>query len=81
MELDPNNVKAYYRRGTCLLESGDAVGALDDFLKVQKLEPQNKAAINQITKCKSEIQKESQKEKKLYANMFAKFAESDRKVS
>lgn len=80
MEIDPNNVKAYYRRGLSLFESGDANGALEDFNKVQKLEPDNKAALNQITLCKQEIKKQNDKEKRLYANMFSKFADADEKV-
>lgn len=80
LEIDTNNVKAYYRRGLSLFESGDANAALEDFVKVQQLEPDNKAALNQITLCKQEIKKQNDKEKRLYANMFNKFAEADQKV-
>ncbi|XP_031627970.1 FK506-binding protein 59 isoform X2 [Contarinia nasturtii] len=79
LEIDPKNVKAYFRRGTSLFATGDAKSALDDFLKVQELEPDNKAATNQITLCKAKIKEENDKEKKLYANMFSKFAEADAK--
>lgn len=34
LEIDPKNVKAYYRRGTSYFESGDPVAALQDFMKV-----------------------------------------------
>lgn len=34
LEIDPKNVKAYYRRGTSHLESGDPQSALEDFTKV-----------------------------------------------
>lgn len=34
LEIDPNNVKAYYRRGTSHLEAGDAQSAMEDFMKV-----------------------------------------------
>lgn len=47
---------------------------------MQELEPENKAAINQITICKQEIKKENDREKQLYANMFTKFADADKKV-
>lgn len=49
-------------------------------LQAQELEPENKAAANQITLCKAEIKKQNDKEKKMYANMFTKFAEADKKV-
>lgn len=48
--------------------------------QAQQLEPENKAAINQITLCKQEIKKQNDKEKKMYANMFTKFADADKKV-
>lgn len=35
LEIDPNNVKAYFRRGTAVFETGDAATALEDFLKVR----------------------------------------------
>lgn len=35
LEIDPKNVKAYYRRGTSYLDGGDAAAALADFTKVQ----------------------------------------------
>lgn len=47
---------------------------------MQQLEPENKAALNQITLCKQEIAQQNQKEKRLYANMFSKFADADTKV-
>lgn len=49
-------------------------------MQVKELEPDNKAALNQITICKQEIKKQNDKEKRMYANMFSKFAEADEKV-
>lgn len=49
-------------------------------MQALQLEPENKATINQITMCKQEIKKQNDKEKRLYANMFSKFAEADKKV-
>lgn len=48
--------------------------------QAQQFEPENKAAANQITLCKAEIKKQNDKEKKMYANMFTKFADADKKV-
>ncbi|RVE44294.1 hypothetical protein evm_011018 [Chilo suppressalis] len=77
LKFDPNNVKGLFRRGQALLGLGDAEMAMKDFEKVAEAEPQNKAAANQILVCKSTIQKQKQKEKQLYANMFDKFAKHD----
>ncbi|XP_048005717.1 FK506-binding protein 59 isoform X1 [Leguminivora glycinivorella] len=75
--FDANNVKGLFRRGQALLGLGEAEQALQDFQHVVEAEPQNKAAANQIAVCKQTIQKQKQKEKKLYANMFDKFAKHD----
>lgn len=80
MEIEPNNVKAFYRRGLSYLAGGEPQLALDDFNKVQEVEPENKAAINQITMCKHAIKEYHTKQKKLYANMFTKFAAADTQV-
>ncbi|KAI5634447.1 FKBP-type peptidyl-prolyl cis-trans isomerase domain-containing protein [Phthorimaea operculella] len=80
LKLDANNVKGLFRRGQALLGLGEAEQALLDFQKVVAAEPQNKAALNQITVCKQTIAKQKQKEKALYANMFDKFAKHDTEV-
>jgi len=49
-------------------------------LQVIQLEPGNKAAANHIVICKQKIKQNKDKEKKLYANMFAKLAAGDKEV-
>ncbi|XP_062142282.1 FK506-binding protein 59 [Drosophila sulfurigaster albostrigata] len=80
LELDANNVKALYRRGQCNLVINELEEALDDFQKVIELEPTNKAAANHIVICKQKIKQNKDKEKKLYANMFAKLAANDKET-
>ncbi|KAK9500139.1 hypothetical protein O3M35_001456 [Rhynocoris fuscipes] len=78
LEMDPNNLKALFRRGQALLQLSEPALAKKDFEKVVELEPTNKAAVAQINIC---IQKQKEihtKEKKMYANMFEKFAQKDR---
>ncbi|XP_055371443.1 FK506-binding protein 59 [Condylostylus longicornis] len=77
LELDDKNVKGYYRRGQCYISLNEYDKALQDFEKVQKLDPSNKATVAQIAYCKRKKNEFYQKEKKIYANMFAKFAASD----
>ncbi|XP_060802150.1 FK506-binding protein 59 isoform X1 [Amyelois transitella] len=77
LKLEPRNVKGLFRRGLALLGLGDAELALQDFQAVAQAEPQNKAAANQIIVCRATIQKQQQREKQLYANMFDKFAKKD----
>lgn len=60
---------------------GETEKALADFEKVLELEPENKAALNQITICKQKIKQYQNEEKARYKNMFARFAETDGTVS
>lgn len=78
LNIDKNNVKALYRRGQSRLALGDAEKALEDFGTVQTLEPENKAALNQITICKQKIKAYNEQQKKVFAGMFTKFAQSDK---
>lgn len=81
LEIDHKNVKALYRRGQSRLSLGDFENALTDFNAVREIEPENKAALNQITICKQKIKDYNEQQKKVFANMFTKFAKSDKQVS
>lgn len=58
------------------LERNEYDLALEDFEKVVELEPDNKAAKNQILLCKQRKKQFLEREKKLYANMFQKLLSS-----
>lgn len=77
LSLDPNNVKALYRRGQAHLTLGEVDKALVDFEHVHQLDPENKAAQNQIAVCKQKIKQYHQEEKARYKNMFSRFAAAD----
>ncbi|XP_011495235.1 PREDICTED: FK506-binding protein 59 [Ceratosolen solmsi marchali] len=77
LELDPKNEKAFFRRGQVHLDLASPELAVKDFKEVIKIEPKNSAAAKQIIICNNLIKKELSKEKKLYANMFEKFAKED----
>ncbi|XP_055682652.1 FK506-binding protein 59 isoform X2 [Lutzomyia longipalpis] len=78
LEIDSKSVKAYYRRGLAHVALGYLEKALEDFKEVQQLEPTNKAAQNQIVLLKQKLKEATEKERKIYANMFAKFADADK---
>ncbi len=54
--------------------------ALKDFQEVVKLNPSNSAAKQSIQTCREQIKAYQQKEKQLYANIFAKMAQKNEKV-
>lgn len=81
IKMDENNEKAYFRRGQALLQLGEPQLAIKDFNEVLRLEPNNKAAQTQLTACQKLIKEQLSREKKIYANMFDKFAKVDAQVN
>ncbi|KAK6637332.1 hypothetical protein RUM44_007747 [Polyplax serrata] len=81
LELDPNNVKGLFRRGQASLNMSEPEAAKLDFEAVIRLEPGNKLAANHISMCCNKIKQQREREKKLYANMFEKFAQQDKEDS
>lgn len=80
LEISPKNEKALFRRGQANLNLASPEIAIKDFQAVVTIEPKNTAAVKQIAICNDVIKKDLAKEKKLYANMFEKFAKQDRQV-
>uniref|UniRef100_A0A671LPW0 peptidylprolyl isomerase n=1 Tax=Sinocyclocheilus anshuiensis TaxID=1608454 RepID=A0A671LPW0_9TELE len=80
LELDANNEKALFRRGEALVVMKEFDRARADFQRVTQLYPANKAAKSQIALCQKHIKEQHEKDKRLYANMFQKFAERDAKA-
>ncbi|XP_023652332.1 peptidyl-prolyl cis-trans isomerase FKBP4 [Paramormyrops kingsleyae] len=79
LELDQSNEKALFRRGEALCAMKEFEQARDDFQKVLQLYPNNKAAKTQVAICQRQLKEQHEKDKRLYANMFQKFAERDAK--
>ncbi|XP_069759761.1 LOW QUALITY PROTEIN: peptidyl-prolyl cis-trans isomerase FKBP4-like [Narcine bancroftii] len=78
LELDPNNEKALFRMGEARLAMNDFELAKANFQKIVQLYP-NKAAKMQIGICQKKIKEQLDREKKIYAKMFSKFASTDAK--
>lgn len=81
LEIDANNEKALFRRGQALLGVGEPQLASNDFTQCLKIDPNNKAAQTQLAVCAKTLKEQLQKEKKIYANMFDKFAKMDTQVT
>lgn len=79
LELDSANEKALFRRGEALFAMKEFESARDNFQKVTQLYPSNKAAKSQVALCQKRIKEQHEKDKRIYANMFQKFAERDSK--
>ncbi|XP_076127157.1 peptidyl-prolyl cis-trans isomerase FKBP4 isoform X1 [Alosa pseudoharengus] len=81
LELDANNEKALFRHGEALFGLKEFERARDDFTRVTQLYPANRAAKAQVQVCQKHMKEQHEKDKRLYAGMFQKFAERDAKVS
>ncbi|CAN9511806.1 unnamed protein product [Ophioblennius macclurei] len=80
IEIDESNEKALYRRGEARLTCNEFSLAMADFQQVLQVNPSNRAARSQISICQSKIKEHHEQDKKIYANMFQKFAERDAKT-
>lgn len=80
VEIDPKNEKAYFRQGQASLKLDEPAQASKQFSEVLRLEPNNQAAKAQLVICNKMLSEQLKKEKKIYANMFDKFAKSDTQV-
>uniref|UniRef100_A0A8C1YNN2 peptidylprolyl isomerase n=1 Tax=Cyprinus carpio TaxID=7962 RepID=A0A8C1YNN2_CYPCA len=80
IDLDPENEKALYRRGEARLLRNEFSMALVDFKQVLQVNSFNHAARSQIAVCRRKIREHNERDKKIYANMFQRFAEHDAKV-
>ncbi|XP_037623515.1 peptidyl-prolyl cis-trans isomerase FKBP4 isoform X1 [Sebastes umbrosus] len=79
LDLDASNEKALFRRGEALFGMKEFDRAKDDFQQVVQLYPANKAAKSQVNLCQKRIKEQHEKDKRIYANMFQKFADRDSK--
>lgn len=77
--LDSANEKGLYRRGEAQLLMNEFELAKGDFEKVLEVNPQNKAARLQISMCQKKAKEHNERDRRIYANMFKKFAEQDAK--
>ncbi|XP_023394270.1 peptidyl-prolyl cis-trans isomerase FKBP5 [Pteropus vampyrus] len=77
--LDSANEKGLYRRGEAQLLMNEFESAKGDFEKVLEVNPQNKAARLQISVCQKRAKEHNERDRRIYANMFKKFAEQDAK--
>ena len=80
LAIDANNEKGLFRRGQAYLGLKEYDLAKNDFQAVLKLDPNNKAAKNQLLQCVQAIKAQLEKEKTTYRNMFELFAKQDLKV-
>ena len=71
--------KAFFRRGEAHFQLKDYELAMNDFQNVLDMDQDNKAARNKVAICLQEIKAQKNRDKRIFANMFDKFARIDAK--
>ncbi|CAJ0587853.1 unnamed protein product, partial [Mesorhabditis spiculigera] len=77
LKMDPKNVKALYRKGCAKLSFADFDEAVAIFTEIRHIEPNNKAAQQQILLCKQRSKEFEQSERRRYKRLFAKKSEAE----
>ena len=71
LEIDPKNVKAFFRKGLAYLPTKDYEKAIEQFDKVLELDPNNSEAKTKKAFCTNELANYYQKQKQIYKNLFS----------
>lgn len=79
LEIDAKNEKAFFRRGQALASLQEFEDAISDFKTCLEIDPNNKAAKNQLAVAQQDMKKYMAAEKQRYSGMFSKFASIDSK--
>eukprot|EP01071_Lankesteria_metandrocarpae_P008134 Lankesteria_metandrocarpae@DN4879_c0_g2_i1.p1 len=80
LEMEPNNVKALYRRGLALMGFQQTDDAKQDLLRAARLEPKDAAIRKALEDCNAKIVKEKKKAANTFGGMFNKVDIYDDKV-
>lgn len=71
LAIDPQNVKAHFRKGLAYLPTNDFELALKQFETVLEIDPKNAEAKAQKAACQSALRNYYQKQKDVFKNLFA----------
>ncbi|CAG0885040.1 unnamed protein product [Cyprideis torosa] len=79
LQFDPNSVKGLFRRGQANLDLKAPDLARPDFKRVTELDPKNSIALQRLSLCNTLLKKQLEQDKKVFGNMFDRFAAADKK--
>ncbi|WKY09473.1 hypothetical protein Q1695_002103 [Nippostrongylus brasiliensis] len=74
LEISPNNVKALYRKAGARVSMSDFDEAKQIYEKILEIDPENKAAAQQILVVRQMMKEQLERDKKRYKNLFSKIS-------
>jgi len=77
LDIDPNNVKALFRRGKAYLAQQDLDKAEADLTKASNAAPDDKAILKELSALKLKGKQQEKKQQKFYSGMFDKIQKED----
>lgn len=80
LKLRPDDEKAHFRAGKVYFALGEYFSALNEFKECLRINPNNKAAKTEITLSSNALKEHTKQERKIYGQMFDRFAEEDTQV-
>ena len=78
LQIDPDNVKAHFRKGLAHVKCKEFDLANGEFERVIQLDAGNRAAVKELALCRQHIRAQKDKERSTFKNMFDKFADVDK---
>ncbi|XP_045479905.1 peptidyl-prolyl cis-trans isomerase FKBP4-like [Harmonia axyridis] len=77
LKLRPDDEKAHFRAGKVYFALGEYFSALNEFKECLRINPNNNAAKTEITLSSNALKEHTKQERKIYGQMFDRFAEED----
>lgn len=77
LAIDADNLKAIYRKGLANYDRNDFQQAIEHFNRCLELDPNNRAARNQIALAQQQIERYQNKEKQIFSRLFDALAKDE----
>jgi len=79
LDVDPDNVKALFRRGSAFAKMDKYNEAKEDLLRANKLDPKNKSVVREYKALQKRVKDAKRKAKSVFGNAFKKISMYDEK--
>merc|ERR1712183_776094 len=70
LAIDPKNVRAYFRKGKALAETGELKKAIQHLKRAAHISPNDQTIQDELTKQTNRLKTQNENQKKMYQRMF-----------